>query len=120
MGDTDKAMSASSSDEENENKVDENCVVTKAINRVLDDWFVSGFSRFAAKQFIQKKLEDDSCERVREWLLLRMNNRFWQVNIFYQNIIKLFLDFSLFQMLYNFFVIIMFCLTLLLLLLAWF
>eukprot|EP00398_MALV-I-01_sp_L67-1_P000931 gene931-263_t len=76
MGDTEKQNNHSSSSEDEQE--DENCVVTKALNRVLDDWFVTGFSRFAAKQFIKKKLEGDSCERVREWLLLRMNNKYWQ------------------------------------------
>lgn len=91
MGDTEK-RNLDSSDSEHE---DENCPVTKAINRVLDDWFVTGFSRFAAKRFIQKRLHADAvardkdggvkevgrkdgCARVREWLLLRINGRCWQ------------------------------------------
>eukprot|EP00931_Biecheleriopsis_adriatica_P060910 TRINITY_DN36595_c0_g1_i1.p1 TRINITY_DN36595_c0_g1~~TRINITY_DN36595_c0_g1_i1.p1 ORF type:complete len:384 (+),score=71.69 TRINITY_DN36595_c0_g1_i1:174-1154(+) len=54
------------------------------MDRVLDEWFVTGIHRAGAKKFIQDKIckqDDEECRRVRQWLLLRMNGRFWNHGI---------------------------------------
>jgi len=53
--------------------------VLVAVDRVLDEWFVTGIHRAGAKKFIKDKVASDgeACSRLRRWLLLRMNGRTW-------------------------------------------
>jgi len=56
-------------------------MVLEAADRVLDDWFVTGILREAARHFIKKKLGDLACDevsRVRSWFLLQINKKCWQ------------------------------------------
>jgi len=58
--------------------------VVSAVDRLLDEWYVTGISRFAAKKFIKDKIADkdaSDCERLRHWVLLRMNGRVWDHKI---------------------------------------
>eukprot|EP00933_Yihiella_yeosuensis_P028386 TRINITY_DN22193_c0_g1_i2.p1 TRINITY_DN22193_c0_g1~~TRINITY_DN22193_c0_g1_i2.p1 ORF type:complete len:260 (-),score=46.31 TRINITY_DN22193_c0_g1_i2:537-1316(-) len=58
--------------------------VMKAMERVLDEWFVTGITRAGAMKFIQDKIckgDVEECRRVRQWLLLRMNGRTWDHGI---------------------------------------
>mmetsp|Transcript_93920 Transcript_93920/g.223457 ORF Transcript_93920/g.223457 Transcript_93920/m.223457 type:complete len:349 (-) Transcript_93920:48-1094(-) len=55
--------------------------VLSAVEKVLDEWLVTGLHRAGAKKFIQDKIckeNDEECKRVRQWLLLRMNGRIWE------------------------------------------
>lgn len=77
--DTDEAAAPASKpqEEKEEEKEDK---VWQALDRVLDEWFVFGIHRAAAKKFIHAKVANPSCtscERARRWLLLRMNGRVW-------------------------------------------
>jgi len=50
------------------------------MDKVFDEWFVTGISRAGAKKFIRDRIanaKDDSCARLQKWLLLRMNGRIW-------------------------------------------
>mmetsp|Transcript_22738 Transcript_22738/g.53054 ORF Transcript_22738/g.53054 Transcript_22738/m.53054 type:complete len:355 (+) Transcript_22738:121-1185(+) len=54
--------------------------VVSAVDRVLDEWLVTGISRAAAKKFIRDKVgnrDATDCDRVRQWMLLRMNGKVW-------------------------------------------
>jgi len=52
--------------------------VLGALDRVLDEWCVTGMHRAGAQSFIKKKIiEGEECARVRQWMLLRMNKRVW-------------------------------------------
>lgn len=54
--------------------------VLTAVDRVLDDWFVSGIHRVAAKKFIKDRVanvDDAECQRLRQWMVLRINGRVW-------------------------------------------
>eukprot|EP00928_Gymnodinium_smaydae_P064390 TRINITY_DN47727_c0_g1_i1.p1 TRINITY_DN47727_c0_g1~~TRINITY_DN47727_c0_g1_i1.p1 ORF type:complete len:443 (-),score=97.67 TRINITY_DN47727_c0_g1_i1:277-1524(-) len=53
--------------------------VLKAVDRVLDDWFVTSLHRAALKKFIKDKVcaGSSDCDRVRQWLMLRINNKIW-------------------------------------------
>jgi len=56
--------------------------VFAAVDKVLDQWLVTGIHRAGAKKFIKDKICAQSgvedCLRVRQWLLLRMNNKLWE------------------------------------------
>lgn len=55
--------------------------VLSAVEKVLDEWFVFGLHRAAARKFIQEKVcraDSEDCLRLRKWLLLRMNGRVWE------------------------------------------
>lgn len=50
------------------------------MNKVLDEWLMRGLPRAAAQKFIREKIangDDESCARVRRWMLLRMNGKLW-------------------------------------------
>lgn len=54
--------------------------ILAAVDRVLDEWFVVGLHRAAAKKFIRDKIckpDNEDCKRVLHWLLLRVNGRVW-------------------------------------------
>lgn len=53
--------------------------IVAALDRVLDEWFVTGIHRAGARKFIRDRVasEDAECKRLRQWLLLRMNGRVW-------------------------------------------
>ncbi|CAJ1381356.1 unnamed protein product [Effrenium voratum] len=58
--------------------------VLRAVDKVLDEWFVTGLHRAGAKKFIQEKIckgNNEECLRARQWLLLRMNGRIWEHGI---------------------------------------
>eukprot|EP00747_Dinoflagellata_sp_TGD_P168270 gnl/TRDRNA2_/TRDRNA2_194250_c0_seq1.p1 gnl/TRDRNA2_/TRDRNA2_194250_c0~~gnl/TRDRNA2_/TRDRNA2_194250_c0_seq1.p1 ORF type:complete len:451 (+),score=88.74 gnl/TRDRNA2_/TRDRNA2_194250_c0_seq1:152-1504(+) len=53
--------------------------VFKALDKVLDEWLVTGMHRAGAKKFIRDRIAngDPESSRVRQWLLLRMNGKVW-------------------------------------------
>eukprot|EP00405_Crypthecodinium_cohnii_P037908 CAMPEP_0206546752 /NCGR_PEP_ID=MMETSP0325_2-20121206/12905_1 /ASSEMBLY_ACC=CAM_ASM_000347 /TAXON_ID=2866 /ORGANISM="Crypthecodinium cohnii, Strain Seligo" /LENGTH=341 /DNA_ID=CAMNT_0054045961 /DNA_START=32 /DNA_END=1054 /DNA_ORIENTATION=+ len=55
--------------------------IHKALDRVLDEWLVTGIHRAAAQKFVKDKIcaeaGKEDCLRVRQWLLLRMNGKVW-------------------------------------------
>lgn len=54
--------------------------VFKALDKVLDEWLMKGLPRAGAQKFIRVKVangDDESCARVRRWMLLRMNGKLW-------------------------------------------
>lgn len=55
--------------------------IRAAVDRVLDEWFVTGIHRAGAKKFIKDRVansEDEECRRLRGWWVLRMNGRVWE------------------------------------------
>lgn len=69
------------SDSEDEVVTPEQRKVLKALDKVLDEWLMTGLPRVAASRFIKTKVangDDRSCDRVRKWMLLRMNGKIWQ------------------------------------------
>merc|ERR1712096_205567 len=55
-----------------------------AVDRVLDEWFVTGLQRAASKSFIQKRIanpEDKAVQRLRRWWILRINGKTWDHGI---------------------------------------
>mmetsp|Transcript_14522 Transcript_14522/g.43334 ORF Transcript_14522/g.43334 Transcript_14522/m.43334 type:complete len:351 (+) Transcript_14522:17-1069(+) len=54
--------------------------VLAALDRVLDEWFVTGIHRAGARKFVKDRVAtaDAECQRLRQWLLLRMNGRIWE------------------------------------------
>jgi len=58
--------------------------IIAALDRVLDEWLLTGILRAGAQKFIRDKIvgcsgtDKDTCVRVRQWLLLRMNKKVWQ------------------------------------------
>lgn len=58
--------------------------VLTAVEKVLDEWLVTGLHRAGARKFIQDKIckgDAEECQHVRQWLLLRMNGRVWEHGI---------------------------------------
>lgn len=55
--------------------------VWASVDKVLDEWFVTGMHRAGAQKFIKDRICAEKgavdCARVRKWLLLRMNKRTW-------------------------------------------
>jgi len=53
--------------------------VLAAFDTVLDEWYMFGIHRVAAKKFIKDRVCGDSndCSRVRQWFVLRMNSKVW-------------------------------------------
>mmetsp|Transcript_9164 Transcript_9164/g.14957 ORF Transcript_9164/g.14957 Transcript_9164/m.14957 type:complete len:386 (-) Transcript_9164:54-1211(-) len=73
-------LRASDSEEEDETLTPEQQKVFGALDKVLDEWMMTGLPRAGAKNFIRKRIanaDDATCARVRKWMLLRMNGRLW-------------------------------------------
>jgi aspartate beta-hydroxylase len=82
VADTEKAPKpqAPDSDSEDENLSPEQKKVFGALEKVLDEWYMTGLPRAGAKSFIRKRIadgDDKTVARVRKWMLLRMNGRLW-------------------------------------------
>mmetsp|Transcript_58696 Transcript_58696/g.191416 ORF Transcript_58696/g.191416 Transcript_58696/m.191416 type:complete len:371 (-) Transcript_58696:32-1144(-) len=56
--------------------------VFAALERVLDEWLVTGMHRAGARKFVKDKIcaqaGEEDCRRARQWLLLRMNGKVWE------------------------------------------
>mmetsp|Transcript_20762 Transcript_20762/g.37798 ORF Transcript_20762/g.37798 Transcript_20762/m.37798 type:complete len:351 (-) Transcript_20762:7-1059(-) len=89
MTTTQSTASSKQDDSDNEEPSESERQVLDAVDKVLDEWFVTGMVRAGAKKFIRDKIgnrNNAECDRVRQWLLLRMNGKVWnhgQTNMVY-------------------------------------
>ena len=75
-------VSSAAKDSKSENSAEKR--ILEATEKVLDEWFVTGITRWGLQKFIKEKIadaENTKVARVRKWLLLRMNAKMWQHKI---------------------------------------